>query len=97
VFFLVQRRETQRSGSVLSEMKLSSPSRLSMVHKLALEGIPLKRAERPALAHTFGPEVEFYQLAAGEEWEHAVRENSVAFYHRPEYQGVEFYLYWNRA
>jgi type VI secretion system protein ImpJ len=97
VYFLIQRKETQRAGSIMGDLKLSSPSRLSMVHKLALEGIPFRRAERPALAHAFGPEVEFYQLAPGEEWEHAMRENSVAFYHRPEYQGLEFYLYWNRA
>lgn len=96
VYFLIQKREMQRSVS-LGELKLASPSRLSMVHKLALEGIPLRKTDRPAIAHSFGPEVEFYQLAQGVEWDHAVREDAVAFYHRPDYDGLEFYLYWNRG
>jgi type VI secretion system protein ImpJ len=96
VYFLVQKREVQRTAP-LSDLKLASPSRLSMVHKLALEGVPLRKADRPALAHTFGPEVEFFQVVQGVEWEHAVREDAVAFYNRPDYDGLEFYLYWNRG
>lgn len=96
VYFLIQKRDTKGAANVAGDLKLASPSRLSMVHKLALAGIPLRETSRPALAHSFGPEVEFYQIGQGDEWEHAVREGTVAFYHRPEYQGVEFYLYWNR-
>lgn len=96
VYFLIQKRDVQSAVS-LGDLKLACPSRLSMVHKLALEGIPLRKTDRPAVAHSFGPEVEFFQLAPGVEWDHAVREDAVAFYHRPDYDGLEFYLYWNRG
>lgn len=96
VYFLIQRRDVQRTVT-LADLKLASPSRLSMVHKLALEGIPLRKTDRPAVAHSFGPEVEFYQLVQGVEWDHAMREDGVAFYHRPAHDGLEFYLYWNRG
>ncbi len=93
VYFLVQKAQMHRTVS-LADLKLASLSRLPLVHRRALEGIPLQRIDRPALAASFGPEVEFYQLGLGEEWGHSVREGVVSFYDRPELAELEFYLYW---
>jgi type VI secretion system protein ImpJ len=93
VFFLIQKNQVSRTVS-LATFKISAGARLSMIHKLALEGIPVKRVDRPALAQSFGSEVEFYQLGAGEEWDHGLREGAVSFYDRPEFDKLEFYLYW---
>lgn len=97
VYFLIQKNQISRTVS-LKEFKVSSPSRLSMIHKLALEGIPVRKVDRPVLAHSFGPEVDFYQLGLTEEWQQALREGAVAFYHRAaEFSDLEFYLYWYAA
>jgi type VI secretion system protein ImpJ len=94
VYFLIQKNQISRAVA-LKDFKIAAPSRLSLVHKLALEGIPVKKVDRPALAHSFGPEVEFYQLSLGEEWQNGLREGTIAFYHRAaEFSELEFYLYW---
>jgi type VI secretion system protein ImpJ len=96
VYLLVQKPSVDRAAS-LGGLKLAAGSRLPLVHKLALQGIPVERRERPAAAHAFGPEVEFYALHQGEEWEHALREGTVAFYGAPELGDLTFYLYWRRG
>lgn len=94
VYFLVQKNKIHREIS-LASFKIAGHSRLSMAHKLALPGIPLSKVDRPMLAHAFGPEVEFYQLELGEEWGNASREGVVAFFDRPDFNELEFYLYWS--
>ena len=93
VYLLAQKPGAQRAVS-LEALKLAAPSRLSIVHRLALKGIPVERVERPVAANLFGPEVEFHAVRPGEEWEHALRDGAVAFYAAPELDGVRFYLYW---
>jgi type VI secretion system protein ImpJ len=78
-------------------MKLSSLSRLSAVHKLALQGVPLQKIGRPPFQHSFGPEVDFYRITEGEEWDHALRDQSLGFYNNPSFEGVKFYLFWRFA
>ncbi len=78
----------------LDGLKLASEARLSVVHQLALRGIPFQRIENPPFHHPFSSEVEFYALAAGEEWDHAVREGKLAFFHRPKMESVRTFLYW---
>ena len=63
------------------------------MHKLALQGIPLKKVAQPAFQHSFGHEVEFFRIMEGEEWDNALRELSVAFYDHPQLKDMEFYLY----
>jgi len=94
VYFLIQKSQVTRAVK-LGDLKMTGPSRLAMAHKLALPGIPLNKVDRPMLAHSFGPEVDFYQLTLGEEWDQVLRENAVAFYHGPQFAEMEFYLYWN--
>ncbi len=78
----------------LDELKLACFSRLPVVHKMALQGIPFKKVDHPSFQHSFGAEVEFYLLREGEEWDHALNETNVAFYNRPELMGTTFYMFW---
>ena len=78
----------------LDELKLAGFSRLPVVHKMALQGIPFKKVEHPSFQHSFGAEVEFYMIREGEEWDHALNETTVAFYNRPELRGTTFYIFW---
>jgi type VI secretion system protein ImpJ len=93
-YFLIQKNQVNKVID-LRDFKMGAPSRLSMIHKLALKGIPIEKVDRPMLAHSFGPEVEFYQLIKGEEWDRALREGAAAFYHCAGFQEFEFYLYWS--
>jgi type VI secretion system protein ImpJ len=92
VYFLVQKSHTNQKIE-LENLKLSASSRISLVHKLALQGIPLKKINQPAFLHSFGPEVDFYRIMEGEEWDNALRELSVVFYDHPQVKDMEFYLY----
>jgi type VI secretion system protein ImpJ len=94
IYFLIQKSQVNKAVA-LNNFKIAAPSRLATVHKLALKGVPVTKIDRPMLAHSFGPEVEFYQLMAGEEWEYALKEGGVAFYNSPSFQEMEFYLYWH--
>jgi type VI secretion system protein ImpJ len=96
LYVLIQKSQAQRAVA-LDEFKLASPNRLLQTHRLSLPGIGLERADRPVLAHSFGPEVEFFHVQRGEEWDHAARDGAIAFYARPELRDLEFYLYWSAA
>ncbi len=93
VYFLIQKKHVSEVVST-REIKLASVSRIPVVHKLALQGVPLKKIERPPFQHTFGSEVDFYLITEGEEWDHALRDLSLGFYHLPRLEGMRFYLYW---
>ncbi|XXF80716.1 type VI secretion system baseplate subunit TssK [Myxococcaceae bacterium GXIMD 01537] len=93
VYWLLQ-KPTVAYRLDLAGMKLASESRLPVVHQLALRGIPFRRMENPPFHHPFSSEVEFYVLSEGEEWDHAVREGKLAFFHRQEFEQVRGFLYW---
>lgn len=92
VYLLIQKSHINQKV-VLENLKLAPFSRISMMHKLALQGIPLKKVDQPAFQHSFGSEVEFFRIMEGEEWDNALRELSVAFYDHPQLKDMEFYLY----
>ncbi len=96
IYFLVQKPRVSEVVS-LEGLKLASRARLPIVHQLALQGIPIRKIERPPFQHGFGSEVEFYLLREGEEWDHALRESSVAFYDSPKLANVRAYLYWRTS
>ena len=77
-----------------SDFKIASISRLPIVHKFYLQGIPFKRLERPPFQHSFGPEVDIYQLTIGEEWDNALIELSVGFYVNPQLMSAKYFLHW---
>ena len=93
VYLLVQ-RPTLHERISLEDVKVSCTSRLALVHRLVLRGVPFKHVERPPFQHTFGPEVDFYQLQPGEEWDHVLRESSVALYVHPVLERAQVFLYW---
>lgn len=93
VYLLVQ-RATLHERIPMDEIKLSCTSRLALVHRLVLRGVPFRAVERPPFQHTFGPEVDFYQLQLGEEWNHVLRENSIALYVHPVLEGANVFLFW---
>ena len=93
VYLLIQ-RPTLHERIDITEIKVSCTSRLALVHRLVLRGVPFKRIERPPFQHTFGPEVDFYQLQGGEEWNHVMREASIAFYVHPVLEKANAFLFW---
>jgi type VI secretion system protein ImpJ len=93
VYFLVQKPHVNMKA-MLEGFKMAGIPRLPIVHKLALLGIPLKRIDRPPFQHRFGPEVDFYLISEGDEWDQALRDLSLSFYDSPQFQGLRFYLYW---
>jgi type VI secretion system protein ImpJ len=95
-YLMVQRTQVGQKLS-LSHLKLASPSRLHMVHKHSLPGVPFERIERPIFSNSFVPHLDFYRLALGEEWRHALHEGALAFYQPPQLEGFNFYLYWHTS
>jgi len=93
VYFLVQKSHVNLKFPA-ENLKLASFSRLSLAHKMALQGVPVRKTDRPSFQHAFGPEVDFYLIIEGEEWDYALQELSLAFYHHAQFKEMEFYLYW---
>jgi len=93
IYLLVQ-RPALHERVVMDEVKLSCTSRLALVHRLVLRGVPFKYVEKPPFQHTFGPEVDFYQLQFGEEWNYVIREGSVALYIHPVLENANVFLFW---
>jgi len=93
VYFLVQKPHVNVK-MVLDGFKMASIPRLPVVHKLALQGVPLKRIDRPPFQHRFGPEVDFYLVVDGDEWDQSLRDLSLSFYDSAQLDGLRFYLYW---
>lgn len=93
VYLLVQ-RPTLHDRIVMDEVKVSCTSRLALIHRLVLRGVPYRHVEKPPFPHVFGPEVDFYQLQFGEEWNYALRESSVSLYIHPVLAQANVFLFW---
>jgi len=93
VYLLAQKDRIITKLSI-DDLKLASLSRLPVVHKLALQGIPFKRVEHPSFQHSFGAEIEFYLIKEGEEWDYALSEMTLAFYNREDLKDTAFYIFW---
>lgn len=93
VYLLIQKPAVSAEVD-LSGLKLASESPVSLVHQRALRGVPFRRIENPPFHHNFSAEVEFYAVSEGEEWDHAIREGKIAFFHRPQMQGMRPFIYW---
>lgn len=93
VYLLIQRPRVH-DRIALDEVKLSCTSRLALVHRLVLKGVTYQHIERPTFRHPFGPEVDFYQLAVGEEWNHCIKEGSISFYVHPVLERANAFLFW---
>ncbi|MFL5349772.1 MAG: type VI secretion system baseplate subunit TssK [Hyalangium sp.] len=95
--YLLVRSEDPSHPPSMEGVKVASPSRLPVVRRLALRGIPFKLVEHPGFPHAFGPEITWYKLSLGEEWQYALRDNGMAFFVTPALQGHQVFLFWRRA
>lgn len=95
-YLLVQRKEPGERLP-MEGVKVASPSRLPVVRRLALKGIPFRHIPYPEFPHAFSQEIDWYQLVHGEEWRYALRENGVAFYSTPVLEGSKISLFWRKA
>jgi type VI secretion system protein ImpJ len=96
LYLLVRSEDPSRPPS-MEGVKVASPSRLPVVRRLALRGIPFQHVPHPAFPHAFGPEISWYKLTLGEEWQYALRDNGMAFFVTPSLQGHQVFLFWRRA
>jgi type VI secretion system protein ImpJ len=95
--YMLVRSEDPSQPPSMEGVKVASPSRLPAVRRLALRGIPFQHIPHPAFPHAFGPEISWYKLSLGEEWQYALRDNGMAFYMTPALQGTQVFLFWRRA
>ncbi|SEL89336.1 type VI secretion system protein ImpJ [Stigmatella aurantiaca] len=95
--YLLVRSEDPSQRPSMEGVKMASPSRLSAVRRLALRGIPFEYVPHPAFPHAFGPEISWYKLSLGEEWQHALRDNGMAFFATSALQRTQVFLFWRRA
>ncbi len=94
IYLLIQKGRVHDRFAA-ERLKLASVSRLPAVHQHALHGVPLIKIERPPFQHPFGPEVEFFRLSEGEEWDHVLKDGSVAFYEHESFgEDLSAFLYW---
>ena len=93
IYLLVQKSSVTQTTS-LDGFKIAAITRLPIVHKFYLQGIPCKPLERPPFQHSFGPEVDVYQLSAGEEWDYALNELALGFYGSPNLSDASYFLHW---
>lgn len=93
IYLLVQKSGIAKASG-LEGLKLAAVSRINVVHKFFLQGVPFKRVDRPPFQHSFGPEVDIYQLTLGDEWDYALRELTLGFFDDPKYADEKFFLHW---
>ncbi|NOQ35108.1 MAG: hypothetical protein GQ569_04345 [Methylococcaceae bacterium] len=93
IYLLVQKGAVTKDID-LNDVKIAAISRISVVHKFYLQGIPFKHIDRPSFQHSFGPEVDIYQLTIGDEWDHALNELELGFYADSKFAEEKFFLYW---
>ena len=93
IYLLVQKGGINKTIS-LESLKIAAVNRIGIVHKFFLQGIPFKRIDRPPFQHSFGPEVDIYQLSPGDEWDYALNELALGFYVDPKLTEEKFFLHW---
>lgn len=81
----------------IDRVKLSASSRVNTMHRLALVGIPMEGVPVPPFAQQFGPEVEYFRIRAGKEWQHAVDEGSLSFYVLEGFENLRVSLGWRET
>jgi type VI secretion system protein ImpJ len=92
VYLMVQKREVA-ARLQLGRVKLASPKRLKLLHERSLPGIAFSEVERPPFAQVLSSAIDFYSLAAGQEWDFAVAEGQVVLYDTEALKDCDLYLY----
>lgn len=93
-FLLVQKPSNDFIVS-LTSTKFASDSRLPIVHKYFLQGVAIKRVDRPVFQHYFGPEVEIWEIQKSDEWIEALNDKTLAFLNNQAFNELKFFLYWS--
>ena len=93
IYLLIQKSVVTKDIQ-LEGVKIAAVSRIPVVHKFYLQGVSFKPIDRPSFQHSFGPEVDIYQLAIGDEWDFALNELELGFYADPKFAEEKFFLYW---
>jgi type VI secretion system protein ImpJ len=93
VYLLIQKQNIH-DRVIIDDVKVAATSRLALIHRMVLMGIPHKLVERVHFQHAFGPEVDFYELTLNDEWAMAAREGSLAFYQTAALEKAQAFLFW---
>lgn len=94
-YFLVQKPTVQFKVDFES-VKFASLSRLNIIHKYFLQGVIIRRVDRPLFQHYFGPDVDIYEIVQDEELNQARNERTLAFLDENRFEGLKFFLYWSQ-
>jgi type VI secretion system protein ImpJ len=92
-YFLVQNASVNQSVSIAG-IKLAAVSRIPTVHKFYLQGVSLIKIDKPPFQHSFGPEIDIYQITQGEEWDYALNELVIGFIPDSSFSSEKFFLNW---
>ena len=92
-YLLIQKQSVNESFS-LESFKVSTQSRLTLIHQLALPGIPLQKLSHLPFNEGFGAEVEVFSLQFNDEWNHVLKEETLAFYKPKELTQTKAFLCW---
>lgn len=94
VFLVVDRVNMERTP--LDGVKLASPGRLDDVIRRSLPGVSYHALPSPPpFRHTFGSQVDFYQLdVRGDDWKRAVDAGALAYRATPHLRRVRTALFW---
>ncbi len=98
LYLIVHRYEEGRRIPV-EGLKLASPSRLPVVRRVALRGVPFEHVENVGFPHALDAEIDWYRLRfkGNEEWQHALKEDALAFYAIPGIdKDARVSLFWRR-
>jgi type VI secretion system protein ImpJ len=77
VYLACERQDGQ--SIAIGRLKLAAPSRLALLHEYALPGIGLQACPAPDIVLPSRGNLDFFLLAADEEWALAVQEGALAF------------------
>ncbi|UDQ98176.1 type VI secretion system baseplate subunit TssK [Lentisphaerota bacterium WC36G] len=93
VFLVIQKKiETQNVAE--QNIKLASPARFPILDQLALSGVSKQLVDEVPFRHYLSGSTLFFKLELGKEWEFIVKDKAVEFQRYPEYEDVNFYLYY---
>lgn len=93
VYLLIQKPHVSTKLE-LQRTKLAAKARIQLVHEKALRGIPFEPLERPPFHHTFTSTVDFFTIGSGEEWDHAMRDATLALFDEPTLDGCRLFVHW---
>jgi len=91
IYFIVEKNQLWNDIS-FDFPKIGCKSRLNLLYKYVLPGIILKETKTLEYEYLFNADIERYIIQIDEEWEFALKENEVAFFAQPNYEGLNFYL-----